>query len=137
MRLPTILFVLLAFPLACLGGAGDGDATQGRDVYLSYCLAFHAFSCNRDGAEAYSPKLAELLGRKAGGLEDFPGYSETLKNAAIIWNDETLNALFTDPSAIVPGMNNGEYHKVATAEEVVDLIAFLKTQDPSVDIFCH
>lgn len=134
---PPVFARLLVFYLIVFSSTASGDAVnKGRDVYLSYCLACHAFSCNRDGADANSPKLSGLFGRKAGGLTDFTGYSEGLKKSEVIWNDETLDSFFMDPSAVIPESTLPEYHKVGKSNEVKQLIAFLKTEDPSVDIFC-
>ena len=124
--------------LIVFSGAVSGDeVTKGRDVYLSYCVACHAFSCNRDGADAYSPKLSGLIGRKAGGVGDFTGYSEGLKNSEVIWDDETLNSFFMAPSTVIPEMELPEYHKVGKSDEVKQLITFLKTEDPAVDFLCE
>ena len=112
------------------------DSEKGREVYLSYCIACHSFACNRDGAEAFSPKLAKLIGRKAGNLDGFTGYSDNLRMSEIIWTEEVLQSFFTDPKDVMPGMTNLEYHKVATSNQAIHLVAFLKTEDPSVDIFC-
>jgi cytochrome c2 len=131
-------FIRLAVTLLMVfSSAVSGDEVEkGRDVYLSYCVACHAFSCNRDGADAYSPKLSGLIGRKAGGLGDFTGYSQGLKNSEVIWDDETLKSFFMTPSTVIPEMEGQEYHKVGKSDEVRQLIAYLKTEDPSVNYLC-
>ena len=129
-------FLFSSLSLLAFGSALSDELDKGRDVYLSYCLACHAFACNRDGAEAYSPRLAGVIGRKAGGLEDFTGYSKTMKASNVVWSEDTLHAFFVEPTAVVPGIRTPEFHKVLNVEEVTPLIEFLKTEDPSVDIFC-
>ena len=136
MESSTFARLLASFLIVCSSSVLGVESSKGRDVYLSYCIACHAFSCNRDGAEAYSPKLSGLIGRKAGGLEDFSGYSEGLKNSETIWGDQTLSAFFMDPAVDFPDITLREYHKVGKLDEVKQLIAFLKTEDQSVDIFC-
>jgi len=133
MKEASIFFLLCFLPIIHV--VAD-DADKGRDVYLSYCVACHAFSCNRDSSEAYSPKLAGLIGRKAGGVEDFTGYSDSLKTADIVWTEEVLHSFFINPLAVVSGITSPEFHKVKKSEEVAQLIEFLKTEDPAVDIFC-
>ena len=129
----SIITLVLSF---VINNALAADPEKGREVFLSYCLACHAFACNRDGAEAYSPKLAKLIGRKAGSLEDFSGYSDQLRKSEIVWTEEILQSFFTDPKSVMPGMTTLEFHKVATSNQSTNLVAFLKTEDPSVDIFC-
>lgn len=123
---------------ACLFGfvaAQADDVSEGRDLFIKNCIACHAFACNRDGQEAYSPKLGGLFGRKAGGVEDFDGYSEALKNSEIVWTDETVDAYLRDPSQLSAdsAMAND---KIVDAAQRKQMIAYLKTEDPTVNIFC-
>ena len=136
MKSSTVIAALVLATVSWSSRIYANEVSKGRDVYLSYCMACHAFACDRDGAEAYSPRLSGLFGRKAGGLEDFTGYSEGLRNSEVIWGDVTLTNLFIDPTAVVSGIALPDYHKVDQPEAVKPLIAFLKTEDQSVDIFC-
>lgn len=129
---------VLLYPIfvLCSGGAYAGDPSAGRDYYLNQCLGCHAFSCNRDGHEAYSPKLGGLFGRKAGGVEDFDGYTQELKNSMIIWSDDTLDNYFRDPAKVDPEGLMVNYGRIEDAATRRNVIAYLKTEDPSVDVFC-
>ena len=111
------------------------DVSKGRDLFIRNCIACHAFACNRDGQEAFSPKLGGLFGRKAGGVEDFDGYTETLKNSQIIWTDETIDTYLRDPSQLSADsvMAND---KIEDAAQRKQMIAYLKTEDPTVNLFC-
>jgi cytochrome c len=48
------------------------------------------------------PSLANLWGRKAGGLSSFERYSDALKSSGIIWDDRALDGWLTDPQRMVP-----------------------------------
>ena len=48
------------------------------------------------------PSLANLWGRKAGGLSSFERYSDALKSSGIIWDDRALDGWLTDPERMVP-----------------------------------
>jgi cytochrome c2 len=127
------------FGLVLIGSSVSSQADDkkiGQDVYLSYCLGCHSFACNRDGLYSYAPKLAGLFGRTAGGVSDFTGYSSGLINSEITWNDDTLNSLFINPSAVIPEMDNLAYHNVGKPSEVEQLIEYLKTEDESIDFYC-
>jgi cytochrome c len=137
MRIYTIVKFFGSLLIVCSGSSQANDTEIGRDVYLSYCVACHAFACNRDGADSYAPKLSGLTGRKVGGVSDFTGYSSSLKNSEIMWNDDTLNSFFMNPSAVLPEMDDLNYHKVGKDSEVEQLVEYLKTEDESVDFLCE
>ena len=131
----AFLFSLLLFNLP---EAYSDDVSKGRDYFLNKCIGCHAFACNRDGHESYAPKLGGLFGRKAGGVEDYTGYSDGYKNSKIIWTDETLDEFFKDPGNIDPEsiMADKGNGKIDTAEHRQQIIAYLKTEDPTVNFFC-
>jgi len=109
------------------------DVSKGRDYFLNQCIACHAFSCNKDGY-AYAPRLGGLFGRKAGGVEDFSAYSEGFKNSEIVWTDKTLDEFFKDPRKIDPESIMVENGKIDNAEQRKQIIAYLKTEDPTVNL---
>jgi cytochrome c2 len=129
----TFLFSLLLFGYSEVNA---DDVSKGREYFLNQCIACHAFSCNRDGADAYAPRLGDLFGRKVGGLEDFSGYSEGFKNSKIIWTDESLNEFFKDPGKIDPESIMADQGKIEDAEQRKQIIAYLKTEDPTANLFC-
>ena len=128
----TFLFLFLLF--SYLDVYADA-VSKGREYFLNQCIVCHAFSCNRDGW-AYAPRLGGLFGRKAGGVEDFSGYSEGFKNSEIVWTDKTLDEFFKDPSKIDPKSLMVENGKIDDAEIRKQIIAYLKTEDPTANLFC-
>ncbi len=128
----TFLFLSLLF--SYLDVYADA-VSKGREYFLNQCIVCHAFSCNKD-AWAYAPRLGGLFGRKAGGVEDFSGYTDGFKNSEIIWTDETLNEFFKDPGKIDPKSLMVTDGKIDDAEKRKQIIAYLKTEDPTVDLFC-
>lgn len=123
---PIVLLVVFACGLTTVSA---NDASKGRDLFLRNCIGCHAFACNKEG-----PSLGGLLGRKAGGAEGFDGYTEALKNSGIIWTDEALNDFFVDPAKISPDSVMVSFGKFDDPEHRRQMIAFLKTEDPSVNI---
>ena len=75
-------FALLLFGLP--EGWAD-DASKGKDIFVTNCIACHAFSCNKEG-----PSLGGLFGRKAGSADGYKLYSEGLKNYGVVWDENTL-----------------------------------------------
>ncbi len=122
----TPLFSLLLFSLP---EANAQDASKGRDIFIVRCLGCHAFTCNKEG-----PRLGGLFGRKAASVEDYGYYSQDLKNYGIVWTEETLEVWFTDPAKITPTGTMATNGKIEDAEQRRQLIAFLKTADPTVNL---
>lgn len=122
----TLLFSLLLFSLP---EAYADDVSEGRNLFLRKCLGCHAFACNKIG-----PKLGGLVGRKAASLKDYDSYSQELRDSGIVWSDQTLDNWFTDPGKIVPKGVMARNGKIDDATRRRQLIAFLKTEDPTINI---
>src|SRR5258708_22116178 len=71
------------------------------------------------------PSLADLWGRKAGGLSSFERYSDALKSSGIIWDDRALDGWLTDPQHMVPD-NDMPFEGIKDDRVRADLLAFLK-----------
>jgi cytochrome c len=71
------------------------------------------------------PSLANLWGRKSGGLSSFDRYSDALKSSGIIWDDCALDGWLTDPQRMVPD-NEMPFEGINDGGVRADLLAFLK-----------
>ena len=105
------------------------DASEGRDVFIKRCLGCHAFSCNKEG-----PRLGGLFGRKVATVEDYKFYSQGLKKSAIVWTEKTLDIFFKDPGKIFPESVMAIQGKIEDPGQRKELIVFLKTEDPTVNL---
>ena len=103
--------------------AGAGDAARGKAVFEKRCVGCHALEADREG-----PRLAGVFGRKAGSVPGF-GYSTSLKNSGLTWDEATLEKWLTDPDIMVPG--NDMSVDVPKAQDRKDLVAFLKSTGKS------
>jgi hypothetical protein len=63
------------------------------------------------------------FGRKAASLPDYD-YSDALKSANIVWNEETLDKWLTDPQAVAPGAKM--FFHLESAQDRADVIAYLR-----------
>jgi cytochrome c len=106
---------LLAKPV--WAGALAGDANRGETVYQA-CEDCHSLDKNDVG-----PRHRGVYGRKAGSLSDYD-YSDALKSANIVWNEETLDKWLTNPQAVAPG-SKMVFH-LESAQDRADVIAYLK-----------
>ena len=98
-----------------------GDAARGHRSFR-VCAPCHSLELDRNMT---GPSLANLWGRKAGGLSSFERYSEALKASGIIWDDRSLDGWLTDPDRMVPD-NEMPFNGIKDTRVRADLLAFLK-----------
>ena len=99
------------------------ELSNGERQFARKCSICH--SLTPDGQRRAGPTLHGVFGRQAGTL---PGYfySDTLQDSDIIWNDETINALFDEgPDHYIPG-SKMPMQRITQAQDRNDLIAFLR-----------
>jgi len=102
----------------------DGDAGRGSALFHHSprrCAQCHSLTA--EGPRMLGPHLQGVLGRPAGGLEDYI-YSPTLQEADLIWSAETIDAWLADPKGYLPG-NRMTYPGMPDAADRRDLIAYL------------
>jgi cytochrome c len=116
MRSSTISGIFLTVLLA--GPAAGGDAERGKALYQA-CIA-----CHSERPDALGPSLKGVVGRKSAALEDFR-YSNPMKRANLVWDEENLRAYIVDPQAKVKG-NRMPYGGLTNPDDVDDVIAYLK-----------
>ena len=126
-KMGSLLAVVLT--LFCTSVFADREA--GRDVFFSAgCIACHAIGCNKAG-----PKLDGLIGRRAGTVPDFDGYSDAMKTSTVVWTKETVDAYLANPASFMPGNGMaGSAGNLDDAAQRRDLIDFLKEPDTSQDL---
>ena len=98
-------------------GGLTGDANHGEALYEA-CQDCHSLDKNDVG-----PRHRGVFGRKAASLSDYD-YSDALKSANIVWNEETLDKWLTDPQAVAPGAKM--FFHLDNPQDRADVIAYLK-----------
>ncbi len=98
-------------------GGLTGDAARGETLYEA-CQDCHSLDKNDVG-----PRHRGVFGRKAASLPDYD-YSDALKSANIVWNEETLDRWLTDPQAVAPGAKM--FFHLDNPQDRADVIAYLK-----------
>jgi len=114
--------VVLAVAISALAesaraGALVGDPNRGETLYAA-CQDCHSLDKNDLG-----PRHRGVFGRKAASLPDYD-YSDALKSANIVWNEETLDKWLTDPQAVAPGAKM--FFHLDNPQDRADVIAYLK-----------
>lgn len=120
------LFVLAAAALApaAFAAAPKPDIENGKTMFTALCGICHATSKDAVGATV-GPNLLGVIGRKAGSVKDFPGYTSALKAYGVTWSARTLDAFLLDPAGKVPGTLMAM--PVPDAKNRADVIAYLAT----------
>lgn len=113
-----------AIERADIGGTDGaaGPLSRGEKLFRT-CSACHTLTPD-DGHRA-GPTLYGLFGRTAGGHPDY-NYSEALRESELIWNEETIDQLFSiGPDHLLPGTKM-PLQRMPDRQDRADLIAFLK-----------
>ena len=115
---------LLSCAAGCLlafasNAAVADDAEHGKALFAP-CAACHA-----ERADSLGPSLKGVFGRKSAALDDFR-YSNAMKRANLIWDEDNLRAYISDPQGKVKG-NRMPFGGISEPKDVDDVVAYLKT----------
>ena len=120
-KVAAVAYLALAsFSLALPAVAADPET--GEKVFKIRCLACHGVI---EGKKGIGPSLFEVVGRKAGTVQDFH-YSEADKGSGLTWDEATLDRYLLNPRAVVPGTTM-PYAGLKNDTQRADLIAYLAT----------
>lgn len=126
---PSIGRALACLTLTCLTWLGTahaappkGDASRGQTLYGQQCMACHAADISLAG-----PLHRGVVGRPSASVPDYP-YSPALQRLKLTWTERTLDTWLRDPNRMAPGNRMG--FAVSSAQDRLDLIAYLKTLQP-------
>ncbi|MEG0882079.1 MAG: cytochrome c family protein [Janthinobacterium sp.] len=124
---PLAAAALLLAPAAMVNAAAPaalkGNAEAGKAAFRK-CASCHQVGPSARGG--FGPKLTGVIGRKAGATTDYK-YSAAMKNANIVWTEQNLASFLQAPSDFIPG-NNMRFWGIGNAQQVADLLAYLRTQ---------
>jgi cytochrome c len=100
-RRPLLAALVAALTLAGASAVrAQGPAGKGDDLFAESCAGCHTIE--KDEGPTVGPNLWGVHGAKAGVKPGFD-YSMDLKNAGLVWNDQTLDRWLASPSALVAG----------------------------------
>ncbi len=120
----TFLAIALAAISAVIFAANaiaGGNPKKGADVFAEECGDCHSA---KEGKAKKGPPLHGVIGRKAGSVADFSGYSEPMKQSGIVWTEERIDAYIATPKKVVPG-GKMKYDGLSDATSRIDVIAYI------------
>ena len=101
-------------------GALAGDPVRGHTVYAR-CIACHDLNT---GVTRLGPSLKGVMGRKAGGVDDF-AYSAAMKGSGVTWDAASLDAFLKAPASFMKGSRMA-FAGLPDAQDRADVIAYLQ-----------
>ena len=122
-RARHILAVALASALmAASASAIAADVKKGKKVFKK-CKVCHSIKEGKKHKQG--PNLYGVFGRTSGTAEGFEKYSAAMKEAGIVWSEETIRAYITDPKGYIP-KNKMAFNGVKKEKDRDNLLAYLK-----------
>lgn len=106
------------------------ELDNGARQFARKCSVCH--SLEADGKRRAGPTLFGVFGREAGKVADYP-YSTALAKTPIVWDADTIDALFREgPDVVTPG-SKMPLQRIDNARDRRDLIDFLKSATGRAD----
>jgi len=122
MKKISIPFVFIAFLLISAQPVwAAGDPKKGADTFAEECGDCHS---TIPGKNKKGPGLIGVIGRKAGSVTEFSGYSDAMKQSDIVWATDKIDAYIAQPKKIVPG-GKMKYDGLGEAAARADIVAYL------------
>lgn len=98
---------------------------NGKRQFMRKCSICHTLTPG--SARRAGPSLYDLFGRRAGTVEDY-SYSDALDGSTIIWDEDTIDALFDiGPEHYIPGTKM-PMQRITGAQDRADLVTYLRKE---------
>lgn len=99
-----------------------GDPQAGERIFKQ-CSSCHTIE--EGGGHRMGPNLHGVMGREAGAVEGFDGYSQAMKDADVVWNAQALREYLANPREFMPETSM-PFGGIEDDEALRDLIAYLE-----------
>lgn len=117
-RVDVFWFGLLLFLLPTFSFAGD--AASGEKVFVK-CKVCHDVAPD---VSKIGPSLYGVMGRTAGTLESYAGFSDAMKSSGLVWDEATLKEFLKSPLTNLKGTKMA-FIGLKNEQELDDVIAYM------------
>ncbi len=124
-KIQTLLLALSFAATAPLQAADAADAEAGKKVFVK-CQVCHTLE---QDVSKVGPSLYGVFGRKSGTLASYALYTDAMKNADVVWSEDTIRQLVKEPRTFIKGTRM-IFLGLKNDREIDDLLAYLKTAQP-------
>lgn len=130
MNLPTIRIVASrSLPVAAIllvgMTASAADPAEGKVDFNTHCRTCHSMN---EGDNRLGPHLHNIVGKKAGTVEGFGNYSQSMRKSGITWDEQTLDNYIANPEKVVPNNSMKPYQGISDAATRKKIVAYLKSE---------
>lgn len=107
----------------------DREQMRGRILFIQ-CRACHAVA--GDAGSKTGPSLIGVFGRQVASSPTYTGYSQQLREAGFVWDDERMDEWIASPASLVPG-NLMAYAGMADPADRALLVRYLREVTQPLD----
>lgn len=126
--------IVVAISAASMGLLGSHAAVaappgaDGKVAFNNFCRTCHSLKA---GDNRLGPSLHGVFGAKAGQSSGY-GYSGSLKQSGVTWNEATLDRWIENPDSVIPNNNMKPYNGITDAAVRKTIVEYLrKNKDAS------
>lgn len=88
LRTGLLVLIVLGSPVSDTAAQPRGGSAGRGAAAFRLCGACHSVA---PGVQLTGPSLAHVWGRRAGTVDGFTRYSESLRRAAVVWDEPSLD----------------------------------------------
>lgn len=118
-------FLLAAVSAPVASAQPAGQQADGEVAFNTHCRQCHSVKPNDN---RLGPSLHGIIGKKAGTVEGFNNYSESLKKSGLTWDEATLDKFIEAPDKVIAGNNMKPFAGIPDAEQRKAVVSFLAQQ---------
>ncbi len=115
---------VFSLPAALAQTPQGNESDSGQQAFNNACRTCHLV---REGDNRLGPNLYKIVGRRAGSLPHY-AFSNAMKQADFVWDEEKLDHFIAKPDEVVPGNNMKPDGGLASSDDRKKIIAFLARQ---------